>query len=332
MYLLKVVPPDPRRTVEDEKAQRVFNVCHQAPNASPVVTTKIFRSKNLMTGGQRGGAAGTTDPPTARVFSTAASGIVRPTLSKCSSRALRQFQLDWAKFVRDRNSNNADPSNPRISKVRQRDCLTPQLLEGLMSANVFESRDETGAVVLPLTTGEVTSLMVANWLRKELRGDIDHFNKSVYESRMSSVSCSPSEALRVVQLLVDYQNALADMSLQPLVETSTKTCVEEIVNKLRPLNFREHVNTVLQRQRDLKKNWTQFTRWLQAETKGYDKYQVINRSLPSPNPQTSRHQREHLNLSVSNGGPSRNLGIGFKKGRLKEKREQPQSIEKVSPL
>jgi hypothetical protein len=39
MYLIKVVPPDPRRTVEDEKAQRVFNVCHQAPNASPVVTT-----------------------------------------------------------------------------------------------------------------------------------------------------------------------------------------------------------------------------------------------------------------------------------------------------
>jgi hypothetical protein len=71
---------------------------------------------------------------------------------------------------------------------------------------------------------------------------------------MSSLSCSQSEALRVAQLLVDYQNALADMSLQPLVETSIKACVEEIVNKLRPMNFREHVNTVLQRQRELKKN------------------------------------------------------------------------------
>jgi hypothetical protein len=54
---------------------------------------------------------------------------------------------------------------------------------------------------------------------------------------MSTVSCSQSETLRVVQLLVDYQNALADMSLQALVETSTKHFVEEIVDKLRPLSF-----------------------------------------------------------------------------------------------
>jgi hypothetical protein len=83
-----------------------------------------------MTGGQRGGPGGTNDPTTAHVISTAASGIVRPTLSKRSSRALRQFQLDWAMFLCDRISNNADPSNPRISKVRQRHCLTSQLLEG----------------------------------------------------------------------------------------------------------------------------------------------------------------------------------------------------------
>jgi hypothetical protein len=80
-----------------------------------------------------------------------------------------------------------------------------------MAANVFESLDETGTVVLPRTTAEVKSVMVSEWLKKELRGDVDHFNKTVFESRMSSVSCSPSEALRAVQLLVYYQNALADM-------------------------------------------------------------------------------------------------------------------------
>jgi hypothetical protein len=82
--------------------------------------------------------------------------------------------------VRDRISNDADPSNPIISKFRQRDCLTPQLLEGLMVANVFKSLHEPGTVVFPRTTGEVTSVMVSDWLKKEVRGDVDHFSKSVY--------------------------------------------------------------------------------------------------------------------------------------------------------
>jgi hypothetical protein len=203
-----------------------------------------------MSGRQRGAADSSSN---SRPISSAASGIVRPTLNKATSRALRQFQLEWAKFVRDRAANNADPANARISLIRQRDCLTPQLLEGLASCNVFESFSEDGTVQYPGSVAEVTSRMVSEWLRRELQGDVDHFNKAAYEARMNSVTCSSTEALRVLQLLVDYQNALADMYLQQLVETSTKSCIKEVVDKLRPASFREHVNTVLHRQKGSKK-------------------------------------------------------------------------------
>jgi hypothetical protein len=190
-----------------------------------------------MIDGQLLDAGATADMSGMRIVAAATSGITRPTLSKCTARALRQFQLDWNKFVRDRIANNADPSNPRVAKVRQRDCLTAQLLEGLVAANVFETRDAEGNLLHPDSLEQVTSRMVVDWLTHELRGDVEHINKAAYEARMSTVSCSQSETLRVVQLLVDYQNALADMSLQALVETSTKHFVEEIVDKLRPLSF-----------------------------------------------------------------------------------------------
>jgi hypothetical protein len=165
-----------------------------------------------MISGQDLGAGATADMSGTRIVAVATSGITRPTLSKCTARALRQFQLDWNKFVRDRLANNSDPSYPPVSKMRQHDCFTPQLLEGLVAANVFETRDADGNFIHPDSPEQVTSRMVVDLLTHELRGDVEHFNKAAYEARMSTVSCSQSETLQVVQLLVDYQNALADMS------------------------------------------------------------------------------------------------------------------------
>jgi hypothetical protein len=135
-----------------------------------------------MSGSQRATADSSGN---SRAVNSASSGIVRPTLGHATSRSLRQFQLEWAQFVRDRAANNADPANARISLIRQRDCLTPQLLEGLVSCNVFESVAEDGTVQYPGSVAEVTSRMVSEWLRRELQGDVDHFNKKKLPTKLA---------------------------------------------------------------------------------------------------------------------------------------------------
>jgi hypothetical protein len=209
----------------------------------------------------------------------APTGIVWPTLAKCTTRHLRQFQLDWEKFSRDRLTHNADPANPRIAKTHQRDCFTPQLLEGLVAAQVFEGTDKQGESFSPLTSVDITATIIDAWLKNELEGNTTNFSKVSYDARMVSVSCPTTEPVRVVQLLVDYQNTLADLCLQALTETATKMCVEEFVEKLRPWEFKEHVSMVLSRQRELKRSWNTFTKWVRNECREYDKYTYVhNRS------------------------------------------------------
>jgi hypothetical protein len=107
--------------------------------------------------------------------------------------------------------------------------------------------------------------------------------------------------------------------------------VEEIVDKLRPLSFREHVNTVLQRQRDIETNWGQFTRWLRIETRECDKYQVTTRSSQLSNYETVKGKPNALRSSnpTSRGSPTDQIkSKKSKKERGKKSRDNSDSSSK----
>jgi hypothetical protein len=103
-----------------------------------------------------------------------------------------------------------------------------------------------------------------------------------------------------------------------------------MVDKLRPLSFRGHLSIVLQRQREMKKNWGKFARWLRTETREYDKYQVTTRPSQLPNSHSAKGKQESSSNRTSCGSPTDHTsGRKTKKGRRKKSHDNSKNKEQA---